>query len=62
MTTVADSLRARSRTLPGAHAQTAKEPHEEPGRVAAYRVSTPSAAVTFSVCVLRASPYFTVTR
>lgn len=31
-------------------------------RVAPYRVSTPSAAVTFSVCVLRASPYVTVTR
>ena len=28
----------------------------------AYRVSTPSAAVTFSVCVLFSSPYVTVTR
>ena len=27
-----------------------------------YRVSTPSAAVTFSVCVLFSSPYVTVTR
>ena len=62
MTAVEDSLRARRRTLPGAHAQTAKEPHEERGHIAAYRVSTPSAAVTVSVCVLRASPYFTVTR
>lgn len=32
------------------------------GGVPPYRVSTPSAAVTFSVCVLRASPYVTVNR
>lgn len=62
MTAVEDSLRARSRTLPGAQVQTAKDTHEERGRVAPYRVSTPSAAVTFSVCVLFASPCVTVTR
>ena len=62
VTAVEDVLRARSRTLPGAQAQTAKEPREERGRPAPYRVSTPSAAVTFSVCVLFSSPYVTVTR
>ncbi len=59
MTTVEDSLQVArgdpGREVPG-------EPDEEERRDASYRVSTPSAAVTFRVRVLFSRPYVTVTR